>query len=218
MLLSLILNCAIVLMVAFGLVTRLLRWDFMKTNEPMEGKGAAIFRFFTTDSNIFAALASLIMAVSEAAVLRGRAEALSPAVCIIKFAATSSVTLTFMVTVCFLTSQVEKPLSLFHNSGLFFHLLVPIAAIISFVFTENGGALPFGVTVCGALPAVIYGFYYMARVLTHLTDGKPDREYDFYNFLNGKKERVPAAMAVVFLASYVFSVLLWLGNTSFFGR
>jgi len=212
MVVSLILNILIVAMELFALAAMYFRWDFMGKAGELEGPGKRMFRYFTIDSNILLGLCSLIMAVAEIRVLSGTSASLPAWVYGVKLMGTTAVMLTFLVTVCFLVPQFEKPMSLFYNSNLFLHLIVPLLAAVSFVFTEPTDVLPFGAAAVGVLPTVLYGIYYVGQIFTHLADGKPDKKYDFYNFLGGKLRRAPIAIIAVLAVSFLLSLLLWWAN------
>jgi len=211
MLVSFVLNCIIVLMVIFAFFAMVLDWNFMGKKGDFESPGLSAFRYFTVDSNILMGICSLIMAIAEIPVLQGKTTSLPSWVYSLKLVGTAAVMLTFVITACFLTLQFEEPIVLFYNSNLFLHLIVPLTAAISFVFTEPAG-LSFGWTFLGILPTILYGIYYTVQVLTHLDRGKPDKKYDFYNFLNGDVKRTTAAVIAVMTVSYLLSVLLWWGN------
>lgn len=211
MLLSFIINCLIVIMVSISLYAMYTGWNFMGEKGAMEAMGNEMFRYFTIDSNILMGVCSLIMAIFEAMVLTGRMNILPEYVYIIKLMGTSAVMLTFLVTAFFLVPQFEKPIVLYYNSNLFFHAVVPVLALISFVFMENA-SLGFMSTVYGVLPTVIYAIYYVNGILKHLDNGEVDKHYDFYNFTGGKKEMTGIAAMVVITIAYLISVLVWFLN------
>lgn len=208
-LISFILNCLIVFMVLFSFAAMFCGWNFMGKTGELESTGLSMFRFFTIDSNVLVGVCSIFMACAELRVLVGTTAELETWVYVIKLMGSSAVMLTLMVTIFFLAPNEEKPMALFYNSNLFFHLVVPIVAGISFAFAERTDSLSFGYAIFGAIPTFLYAFFYLINVVTHLTEGKPDRKHDFYNFLDGKTARIPAVIVVILSVSYGLSVLLW---------
>lgn len=212
MMISFVLNCLIVAMVAFALYAMFSGWDFMRKENALSSIGLDIFRFFTIDSNVLMGICALVVAIAQLQVLTGKASEVSTIIYAIKLMGTSAVMLTFLVTVFFLVPQFEKPMILFYNSNLFFHLVVPLVSLLSFVLFEREANLPLSYSLLGALPTVIYAIYYISSIFKHLKNGQVDRKYDFYNFLNGKKEAAPIAASIVILISYLISLLIWFMN------
>ncbi len=212
MILSLIINIAIVIMVAFSLYAMYVGFNFMGKRGAMEAMGSEMFRYFTIDSNILMGICSLIMAIAELMVALGCLNEMPSLIYIIKLMGTSAVMLTLLVTTFFLAPQFKNPIILFYNSNLFFHAIVPILAFVSFVFLEKGTDLPLSSTIIGALPTMAYAVYYVKGIYRHLKDGKVDKHYDFYNFTGGKKEMTPIAAVVVITIAYLISILIWFLN------
>lgn len=215
MILSLIINIAIVVMVVFSLYAMYIGFNFMGKRGAMEAMGSEMFRYFTIDSNILMGICSLVMAVAELMVILGYSNELSSVIYIIKLMGTSAVMLTLLVTTFFLVPQFKNPIILFYNSNLFFHAIVPILALVSFVFVENGIDLPLSSSIVGALPTMVYAMYYVGEIYRHLNNGKVDKYYDFYNFTGGKKEMIPVSATVVIVISYLISLILWFLNSIF---
>jgi len=213
MLISFILNCLIFILVLFSLIAMFFDWNFMGIKGNLERPGMGMFCYFTIDSNVFAGICCFIMAIAELRVLTGRSAALSSCIYTLKLMGSSAVLLTFLVTFCFLMPQFKNPLSLLYNSNLFFHMIVPLLAGLSFVFLESPSNLPWKASLLGTIPTFFYAAYYMYNVFTHLQDGKPDKHYDFYNFLGGDLRRTPVVLIVILLVSYLLSLLLWFTNS-----
>ena len=215
MILSLIINVAIVIMVAFSLYAMYVGFNFMGKKGEMEALGNEMFRYFTIDSNILMGICSLVMAIAETMVILGYSNELSPVIYTVKLMGTSAVMLTLLVTTFFLVPQFKNPIVLFYNSNLFFHAVVPILAFVSFVFVENGINLPLSSSIIGALPTMIYAVYYVEEIYRHLDNGRVDKYYDFYNFTGGKKEMIPVSATVVIVISYLISLMVWFLNSAF---
>lgn len=209
---SFAINICIVLLVLFSVITMFLGIDFMKKEGTLEVKGIEMFRFFTIDSNVLMGISSLIMVVAQLSVFLGYKNDIANYVYIIKLMGTSAVMLTFLVTIFFLIPQYKNPLVLFYNSNLFFHLIIPILAFISFVFFEKTKSISLINTLFGVLPTFLYAIYYITEIYRHLDNGKVSRYYDFYNFTFGNIKLMPISGTIVLLISYLISLLLWLFN------
>lgn len=212
MLISFLLNCAIVLMAAFSFIAMFIGWDFMGKKGQLEAPGVEMFKYFTIDSNVLMGVCSLIVLCAQIPVLLGKATALAPLFYGIKLMGTSAVMLTLLVTVGFLTPKSHHPEKLYYNSNFFFHLVIPITAAISFMCTEHADTLPATAALVGIVPTAVYEIYYIWNVMTHLKDGEVDRDYDFYNFLGGNKNLAAIAAIIILVISFGISLLLWWGN------
>lgn len=209
---SFAINICIVLLVLFSVITMFLGIDFMKKEGTLEVKGIEMFRFFTIDSNVLMGISSLIMVVAQLSVFLGYKNDIANYVYIIKLMGTSAVMLTFLVTVFFLIPQYKNPMVLFYNSNLFFHLIIPILAFISFVFFEKTESISLINTLFGVLPTFLYAIYYIEEIYKHLDNGKVSQYYDFYNFTFGNIKLMPISGIIVLIISYLISLLLWLFN------
>ena len=209
---SFILNCAVAFMVIFALAAGLAGWNFMGVEGSMDEPGLSLFKYFTVLSNILAGICCIGAAAGELLFLTGVSEKLSPVLYVLKFIGSSAVTLTLMVTAFFLRPQFENPASLYYNGNLFFHLIVPVVSDLSFIFFERHAPISFPETLLGPLPTVLYTVFYTTRVFRHLDNGRVDKNYDFYNFLNGKKEAAPAVIPIIISISYLLGLLLWWFN------
>lgn len=209
---SFVINCLIVIMVAFSLYAMYTGWNFMGEKGAMEAMGKEMFRFFTIDSNILMGICSLVMAIGQGCVLFGVSAEVNTIYYVFKYMGTSAVMLTFLVTTFFLVPQFKNPIILFYNSNLFFHLVVPLLSLLSFIILERTKLIPFKLTLFGVLPTMIYAIYYVTEIYRHIVDGKVDKHYDFYNFTNGKKEMTPIAAIVVVTISYLIGLLIWFLN------
>ncbi len=209
---SFLLNCLIVAMVAFSAYAMFTNFNFMSEEGAFQSEGFKMFRFYTIDSNVLMGFCSLIMAIAEGRVLLGYTAELSSAVYTIKLMGTSTVMLTFLVTAFFLVPQFEHPIFLYVNSNLFFHGVVPIVALLSFVLFERGTGLSISATYIAVLPTILYAVFYVTQIYRHLDHGKVDPAYDFYNFTFGKKEILPIVAVIVVLIAYAIGAVIWLLN------
>ena len=132
---------------------------------------------------------------------------------IIKFAATSAVSLTFFVVFAYLGFIVKGGVVvLLANSNMFFHLIVPVLAIITFVAFERSDVIRFRNATWGFVPAACYAVFYMTNVLVHLKNGQVDHKYDFYYFVQGDLWQIAIVVPLVLGISYGIGLLLWVAN------
>ena len=157
---SLILNIIIVASVIFATVAMFTGFKFMDGGTLFESTKLGVFRFFTVDSNLVMGIIALVFIVKEIQYLTGKIEYIPSIMYILKLIGTVAVSLTFVVTFGYL-SQIAKggALALIQNSNLFFHLLVPVFSIITFVFFEKTDKLKFRYSFLGVSSLIIYSMY-----------------------------------------------------------
>ena len=160
--------------------------------------GLVRFRFFTTISNAFCAIAALMMAVSQ---ISG---SVSPFVLHMKYLGTVSVTVTFL-TVFLLLIPFKGGFKKWLSGGnLYMHLIGPLLAILSFCILEKQ-RMSFGTAITGALPMLLYGVVYLYKVIFAPED---KRWEDVYGFNRGGKW--PVSFALMIAVTLAVCVLFWL--------
>ncbi len=163
-------------------------------------RGTLCFLFFTTDSNLLAAIAALcLIPIQVSNLIRGRSELPLWAV-LLKYLGTVSVTVTFLTVVFFLAPKMGIEL-LISGKSLFLHTVCPLLSILSFCLLETGRRLPFPVTFLSVLPTVIYGWIYVALVV--FTGMFPD----VYGFNVGGYWYI--SLSVMTAATYGMGTGLW---------
>ena len=125
---------------------------------------------------------------------------------ILKFIATSAITLTFVTTLFFLAPQYGL-YAMYNNNNLFFHLIVPLLALISYIFFEKHEN-EYKYAYLGIIPMFIYSIYYTLMILINLNNGGLTFKYDFYGFLQGNINNIYIVLPVIYLISYLISILL----------
>lgn len=171
-----------------------------------------VFKFFTVDSNVFAGLVSLILFMYL--IKNGNAQELPKILWILKLMSTSGVTITLLVT-CFYLAPTSKHgyMSLFRNSNFFFHLVIPLLCILSFVFYEGRTDIPNIQSIYGILPILLYAFYYVGTCLSHIENGTISSHFDFYRFFTLGSKYIPIIVIILFGLSWNISfVLTWLNR------
>ena len=203
---SMILNTLIVILVTIGTIFMFTGFTFMPAETLLEATRKEMFKFYTVDSNILMGLVSLVLLVYEVLLSRGKIKEIPKVVYNLKFVGTAAITLTFIVTLFFLAPMYGF-YAMYNNNNLFFHLIVPILAIVSFVFIEKYD-ISYKTTFLGVVPMLLYSVYYSTNILTHLENGKPTWQYDFYGFLQGNINNIYITIPVIILVTYAISLLL----------
>ena len=212
---SLILNCLIVLFTIFATVSMIIGFQFMGEIKVLSSASFKAFKYFTVDSNVFAGLVSLVYLIFLCFLAKGKIKALPKWLNYLKFAATTGVTLTMMVTVFFLAPRTTTTyFAYFMNSNLFMHLITPLLCIISFAFFEPA-KLSFAESLLGICPMILYAIYYIPNILLHLDNGKVLTEYDWYGFLFAGLNTIWFVIPLLLLITWAFGIFLWVLNKKF---
>lgn len=210
LIISSVLNALLILMVEFASICMFTGFTFMQSIPILTVSKAAMFKFFTVDSNIFLGITATIMLICDLGMLFKCIDHIPTWVYRLKMAGTVGVTLTFLVTACYLAPVLPyEYIDLFKNSNLFFHFLVPVISIISFLFTENDNKLTFEAVIFGIVPVFLYACYYVPNVIIHTTGNTVSYDYDFYGFTMGRADAIYLSAAVIFLITFVISLSLW---------
>ena len=206
---SLILNIIIVLLVTLASIFMFTGFTFMPSKTLLEASKIEMFKFFTVDSNILVGIVSLFLIIYEIKLLKGKIGHIPKKIYILKFIATSAVTLTFLTTLLFLAPQYGF-YAMYNNNNLFFHLIVPILALISYIFFEKYDN-KYKYAFLGIIPMFIYSIYYASMIIINLDKGGLTFKYDFYGFLQGNINNIYIVIPFIYLISYLISiVLIWL--------
>lgn len=170
---ELILNIIIVVLTVTGIV-------LMLTGKPGQGalqtSGIGNFKFYTVLTNVFCGLVALIYLVLLTAKKN------TDKVVALKLAAVCGVTITFAV-VAFMFGPLYGYPQFYKRGNLFFHLLLPVTAMIEFISVKKN-TIPFRYTVFAAAPTLLYGIGYMTNILINGIGGSWPDTNDFYAFLS----------------------------------
>ena len=215
--------------VAFGLNVLIFMLELFAVIWMMSGKGGGILsgsrlsalKYFTVDSNILLGITAIIAAIDEKRVLDGKKSGVSTSTLIAKLVGTVGVTLTMIVTVFYLvpiTAATYGVFALFTYSNFFLHLLNPILAIITFLFFEQTDSIAFRHTFTGIVPMLIYAVYYVSVALSHSSNGRVLKGYDWYGFFAFGIESAVIIVPILILLTYGISFLLWKLNRRAFEK
>ena len=156
-----------------------------------------LFRYFTTLSNVFCAIASLIVVICR---LCG---SLPLWALLLKYVGTAAVTVTMLTVFLFLGPTSHDWKGLLTKAELFLHLICPLLAIVSFLFFEKT-AMPAWTIAIGSLPVPVYGALYMYKVI-YAPEEK--RWEDFYGFNRGGKWVISVILMTA--AGALIALALW---------
>ena len=211
---SLILNIVIVIMTIFAFITMFTDFKFMPgTETTIASSKVGRLRFFTIDSNLLMGIAALIFLIQEIKLLKGKIKEIDRKYYIFNLMSTSAVALTFMVVLVYLGQIAPNGLySMYIDKNLFFHGLIPLVAIINFIFFTNTDKLKFKDTYYGLIPMILYSIYYITNVVIHVDNFKVSEKYDWYYFVQGNILKVFFVVPLIFLVSYGLSYILWYLN------
>ena len=201
---SLILNIIIFLFVTIGSVFMFTGIKFMPTGSLLEASKVTMFKYYTVDSNILVGVVSYILAICEILYMKKKIKKIPELVYILKLVSTSAITLTFLTTAVFLVPQYGL-YDMYNNSNLFFHLIIPILVIVSYIFYEKHDN-KYSYAVYGIMPMFLYSIYYSSMICVNLDEGGLTPKYDFYGFLRGNINNITIAVPTIFLIAYLISI------------
>lgn len=182
---------------------------FMGDNDILFVSGLELFKFFTVDSNILMGISALLFGIYEIYIIKKKKKEIPYVLYILKFMATTSVALTFLVTAFFLVPISDYPYWLYYqNSNLFFHLIVPILSVITFTRYEKSNSFTLRDTFFSMIPMILYSVFYISNIFIHVDNTGILKNYDFYGFLRGGYKTIPIVILLIFIVTYIISLSL----------
>ncbi len=122
-----------------------------------------IFRFFTTDSNILAAVAAVVVMIFDIKIIRGKTEKIPQAAIFFKFAGTACLMITFLTSLFYLVPMYGFS---FIFGGTFFHMhmTAPLMSLFSLCLFEKSDRLSFIKSHLAYVPMAAYAAVYFVMV------------------------------------------------------
>ena len=204
---SLIINLTLFIVVVYS-VAHNFRTDIIREEvEWFSFTGFENFRYFTTLSNIFCALASLTALFFNVKNVITDEFRFPVFVTVLKLAAVTAIAVTFFTVTLVLSPMVadggKSYFLLFKGNSFFLHFLVPALAIVNFCVFEKANRINFGYTLVAVTPVVVYSVIYLTCVLGFAVWP------DFYNFtLGGNYWALPFMVLGMYLMAFGLAVLL----------
>lgn len=155
---------------------------YFYSRNPLVETGLDSYKFFTTDSNILAALSSLVLIPFEIQILRGKRDRLPHAAVVFKYIGMTSVMLTFITVITVLLPQYDAAFLLL-GTAFYMHLAGPLAALVTFLFLETDTRIRLPETFLALIPTVLYGSVYLTQVV--IIGEQNGGWSDFYTFNKG---------------------------------
>ena len=157
---SIILNSFIVLFTIFGIILMIFGIQFMGKSKLLTTTNISVLKFFTVDSNILMGLTSLLYLISK--------KKSTIFLSILKLSATTSITLTFLVTAFYLVPMnFHLFFDFYKNSNLFFHLITPVLSIVTYLFFDEVVKIKKSYLTWNLLPVFLYSNIYYQCINTH---------------------------------------------------
>lgn len=195
-----VLNLAIVVIGMIGTY-------IMMTGKGGDGSGLTAsgienLKFYTVLSNL---LCTGVAAWGFVHFIRDRKSIVLPrALMLAKLISASAVGLTFLIIAAFL-APLYRELNLYSGSNLYFHLVIPLIAMVEFLMLE--GEIPFRYAVISAVPTFLYGMCYLINILVNGVGTWPDGN-DWYGFVNWGLPIGLVIFLVITLMSFGIACLL----------
>lgn len=211
---AIILNVILVILTAFASFCMFTGFKFMSGPEiVLEATKLQMFSFFTVDSNLFLGIVALLSAYYEVKFLKKEIKDIPKIIYILKLMATTAVGLTFLVVFAYLGPITEYGIiSMIVNSNLFFHLIIPVLSMITFMFFEKTNKLTFKDSFYGLVPMLLYAVYYLTNIIIHMENGKVSPKYDWYWFVQNGVWTAILVVPLIALLTYIISLVLWKVN------
>ncbi|MCQ2530391.1 MAG: hypothetical protein MJ086_03965 [Lachnospiraceae bacterium] len=177
---------------------------FFSGPDNLGSQGVDCFKYFTTDSNVVAFVASLLYIIFR---LKGN---VPKWVRVFKFVGTVAVTLTFLTVVFFLvpTSAIfgggglRVALFFFKGNVFVLHFSTPVLSIISTCFLEKDFPITKKQALWGLVPTAVYAAVYAIMVIV------VKRWYDWYGFtFGGRFELAPVAIIGMLLVTLAIALV-----------
>ena len=160
-------------------------------------------KYFTLDSNLFAAATALIAVYFEV-FHRGD---MPVWVRSIKLAGAVSVAVTFLTVVVYLGPRYGYR-SMYAGVNLHLHLTAPLLAIVIFCALEGSHALSFRHTFLAVIPVLIYAAFYLGNILINGV-GSGAGTNDWYGLMYWGLSMAPVVVAVFASAAWILALILW---------
>lgn len=205
-----ILNFIITIFVTIATIFMMSGIYFMGEEYSLTETGVGSMKFFTVQSNILMGIVAFLFVIFEILVINGKMREFPTWGYILKHIFTVGVVLTFLTTALFLAPTAKTGyFTLFKNSNLFFHFIIPILSMITFVVFEKTDKIKYKYVFAGVIPMLLYGIFYTINVFIHTEDGVISQKYDWYGFVAGGISSIFIVFPIMLITTYLISFFIW---------
>lgn len=202
---STVLNIVIFILMVAGATVIFAGLKFMHGEEvALESTKLGTLKFFTFQSNVFMGITALVFAIRKNR---------TTAMYVWKLIATGAVTLTFLIVFGYFWLALRIPIMfMLQNGNLFYHLIIPVLSILTFICFERTNRIEFRFVFLGMIPTFLYAIFYAIVVFTHMENGVVPKQYDWYGFTNAGIYVALAVIPCMLILTFIICLLLWLAN------
>lgn len=189
-------NAAIIVFVGVGIYAML---TFKGSGTGLTSQGWENLKYFTVLSNIFCGIVALLWLILD--IFFNKKLPILP-----KLMAASAVGLTFAI-IAFFLAPMYPDLDMYQGGNRYFHLIVPLIAMVEFLFLETKKKIPFKYAIWSAALALVYGMGYLINILVNGIGVWPETN-DWYGFLNWGFPAGMVIFAVIVLMDFGAACLM----------
>ena len=193
-------------MVIFAVTGTVLMFTVSPEAGTLHASGIENLKYYTVLSNLFCGLVSFIYLL--AVLFRQDPDKIRG----LKLASLVGVVITFAV-VAFMFGPLYGFLRFYKGSNLFFHLLLPLAAIFEFILTQWEW-MPFRYAVFATVPTLLYGIGYTLNIVKNGVGGPWPDSNDFYAFLSWGWQMGMMIFAAIVLLAFIIACIFRAINNS----
>lgn len=206
-----LIGCGLTLILSFlGLLLLLVSPNF----------SGVVFQYFTVLSNVFVFLTSLLGVILYLISYIKAQDYVKEVFQVIRLVSVVCVAITFTMVVIFL-APADKSFPWFGDYYLFLHAVVPIMAVVSYMFLEYAPKMKFRYFFAPVIAIFLYGIFYVLFAFF----AEPGTQIDWYGFLLEPAHRIAPASGsyiswanlFIFLGeslggALAFGLIFWLVN------
>lgn len=198
--LNLLLSIVIIVGVFASIVVNLVS----SPSELIQEVGLKTFRMFTDLSNMFVGITSAMTIPFAVDGIRQKNYHLPRWIMNLTLASVTAISVTFVIALCLLTPLVGFVRIMLTSTNLLMHTIVPLIAILSFLFINTYHTIKFKATIFAVIPVAIYAMCYL--VLAVVIGEENGGWRDHYHFL----DLMPwyCALVMILTLAFVLACLL----------
>ena len=160
-------------------------------------------KYFTVLSNLLGGVAAIIYGAALTLRLCRVIRRVPGWVTRLKYVSTTLLALTFMVALCYIGPRTDFQ-SAYRGANFWFHLIVPILAVLDFTLLDRSGRLTLPATFLPLIPTAVYSGFYLANLIMNGYGGR-DHPNDWYGFGDDGAAGVYIVLAALLVGSWALA-------------